>query len=285
MQTETQSEAIRNQVREWKKEGHEVAFVPTMGFLHEGHLSLMRHGKDLCTKVVVSIFVNPTQFGPGEDLDSYPRDTQGDIEKCRTAGVDLVFLPEVVALYPEGAETFVETTRLPQHLCGKKRPGHFRGVTTICTKLFNIVAPDKAIFGEKDFQQVQVIRKMVRDLCMDLEIVTVPTARAADGLALSSRNAYLTPEERLQAPILYRTLVRTRQRVADGETQVASLLKRARADVSAAGGTIDYISIVDNQTLEPAEQITPNSHMLLAVQFGKARLIDNTSLSVSGSQV
>ena len=279
MRTETQSQAIRNQVREWKKEGHQVAFVPTMGFLHEGHLSLMRHGKELCTKVVVSIFVNPTQFGPGEDLDSYPRDTEGDLEKCRAVGVDLVFLPEVDTLYPEGAETFVETTQLPQHLCGEKRPGHFRGVTTICTKLFNIVAPDKAIFGEKDFQQVQVIRKMVRDLCMDLHIVSVTTARAADGLALSSRNAYLTPEERRNAPILYRTLIRTRQRVADGETHVATLLKSAHEEVSSAGGVVDYISIVENQTLEPSKQITPNSHMLLAVQFGKARLIDNASLA------
>ena len=279
MRTETEIQQVREVVEGWRKDGLRVALVPTMGFLHEGHLSLMRKGKESCDKVVVSIFVNPTQFGPGEDLESYPRDTPGDLAKCESVGVDMVFLPEVEALYPKGAETFVETTELPKHLCGKKRPGHFRGVTTVCAKLFNIVNPHVAVFGAKDFQQVQVIRKMVSDLAMNLEIEAVSTARAADGLALSSRNAYLSADERRKAPILYRTLVRTQQRVKDGQRDVSELLAQAKNDIADTGGDIDYISIVDSRTLESLEHVNSYGHMLLAVRFGRARLIDNASLT------
>lgn len=274
------AQSLREQVRTWRQAGDRIAFVPTMGALHEGHLTLIRRGKEIADRVVVSIFVNPTQFGEGEDLEAYPRDEEGDCEKCGSTGADAVFLPSVETLYPPGEETWVITEKLPHHLCGKRRPGHFRGVTTVCTKLFHIVDPDVAVFGSKDFQQVQVIRKMVRDLCMNLTIEAVETVRESDGLARSSRNAYLTEEERRLAPVLYRVLHETREAVRDGKTSSKELISRGISQIEAAGGRIDYLEIVDPETLEAADPVQPDSHMLVAAFFGRARLIDNLTLRV-----
>jgi len=269
---------VRRQVDAWRTAGLKVGFVPTMGFLHEGHLALVERAKMTCDKIVVSIFVNPTQFSPGEDLDSYPRDESGDLKKLREAGTHLVFLPMVETLYPKGEETIVELGNLPNHLCGLRRPGHFRGVATVCTKLFNIVRPHEAVFGTKDFQQVQVLKKMVRDLCMELEIITVETRREVDGLAMSSRNAYLTKEERRNAPILYRCLTRVREQARNGEKNASLLIQQTKEAIEDAGGIIDYIEIVNSEDLESVPVINENSHMLVAAFFGRARLIDNAPL-------
>ena len=271
-------EALRAIHKTWSLSEERIAFVPTMGALHEGHLTLIRRGKEIADRVVVSIFVNPTQFGAGEDLDAYPRDEEGDCQKCEEAGADVVFLPEVETLYPPGEETWVVTERLPNALCGKKRPGHFRGVTTVCTKLFHIVEPHVAIFGSKDFQQVQVIRKMVRDLCMNMEIEAVDTVRESDGLARSSRNAYLTSEERRNAPVLYRVLRESQEAVLRGHRSADELIASAKTQIQQAGGRVDYIEIVDSNTLESIQTIAPPSHMVLAAFFGRARLIDNAPL-------
>ena len=270
--------AVRDRVAQWKKNGETVALVPTMGFLHNGHLSLVKHALELCDRVVVTIYVNPTQFGAGEDLETYPRDLKGDTEKLAGLGTDLIYFPTTEELYPRGAETVVEVTQLPTFLCGKSRPEHFRGVTTICAKLFHIVTPDVAVFGEKDFQQVQIIRKMVRDLCMNLTIDTVPTGREPDGLALSSRNTYLSTDERKRACILYRSLVRAQEAVRGGEKDATLLRNTLITSIETAGGIIDYVEIVNENTLENVGEIGSNSRAILAVQFGPARLIDNAPL-------
>lgn len=262
--------------------GSIIGFVPTMGALHKGHETLIEAASSRCDRVVVSIFVNPTQFGPGEDLDKYPRTFEADLEICKRHGVDLVFSPEPTELYQSGTEalTFVEPPReLVERLCGLSRPGHFRGVATVVAKLFNIVRPDKAFFGEKDFQQLQVVKRMVRDLDIPVEIVPVPTVRDYDGLALSSRNAYLSKEQREIAPRLQAGLVRIGELVRGQERLALSeAIDLVRAELSENGGfNIDYLEVCDCATLEPLAEAPVDRKIviLIAAKLGTVRLIDN----------
>lgn len=262
-----------------KRGGRRIGFVPTMGFLHEGHLSLMREARRRTDVLVVSIFVNPAQFGPGEDLDTYPRDPEKDERLCREVGVDLLFFPDVGEIYPPGFQTYVSLEQLPRGLCGRSRPVFFRGVATVVTKLFNIVQPDVAVFGEKDFQQLAIIRRLVTDLDFPIQIIGGATVREPDGLAMSSRNAYLEAHQREAALSLSRALWRARERVADGAADAREVLREAEASIAAHEGTrIDYIAIVDPGTLEPVATIAGSTRMILAVWVGKTRLIDNMAL-------
>lgn len=262
-----------------RQAGRKIAFVPTMGFLHEGHLSLVRIGRELSDDLVVSIFVNPTQFSPAEDFDAYPRDTERDLALCRKARVDAVFLPQQAQLYPQGYETYVQLERLPGHLCGLSRPLFFRGVATIVTKLFNIIRPHWAVFGEKDYQQLQVIRRMVQDLNMDVTVTAGPTVREPDGLAMSSRNSYLTPSQREAACSLFQALQAAKTSVAAGRRDAQSIRQAAAAGISAHPETeIDYIAICDPTTLEEVAKIEGRVLMALAVKVGTTRLIDNMLL-------
>lgn len=249
-----------------------------MGALHEGHLSLIRLAKRKTDFLVVSIFVNPTQFGPKEDLKKYPRDLEGDSEKCRKGGADLLFVPNVKEIYPQGFATYVNVEGLTQGLCGAWRPGHFRGVATVVCKLLNMVQPDAAVFGQKDAQQAAVIKRMVSDLNLPVNIVIGPIVREPDGLAMSSRNAYLTPEERAQAPALYRSLKLARKMVRQGVRETGEVRRKMKSllELEAPLGKADYIEIVDKETLEPVEKISKNTLLALAVRFPSARLIDNT---------
>jgi pantoate--beta-alanine ligase len=253
-----------------------------MGALHAGHTALIDRARQLAGKrgtVVVSIFVNPTQFGPREDLTRYPRPFAADRKLCAEHGVDMIFHPTAEAMYPDGYSTFVEENSVSGPLCGASRPGHFRGVTTVVLKLFQIVAPAMAVFGLKDFQQCAVIRRMVRDLNLPVRIVPVPTVREGDGLALSSRNRYLTPDERAQAPILRRALLATRAAFAAGETKAATLRKKLVATIQSAPlARLDYAEIVDADSLLPLQTVRRNTVMAVAVFFGKTRLIDNLVL-------
>ena len=260
--------------------GKRIGFVPTMGNLHDGHLSLVRIAKRHSDVVVVSIFVNPTQFGPNEDFAAYPRTFEADCALCAAEGVDLVFYPSVPEMYPEGASVAVTENALSRTLCGAARPGHFNGVCTVVAKLFNLVLPHVAVFGEKDAQQLRVIRRMVRDLRFPVEIVSGPTAREADGLARSSRNQYLTAEQRPQAVCLRRALDEAERRFAAGERDPAALVAAMRAVVAQApAAKIDYIEIVDDETLQPlAGPIARPALAALAVWVGTPRLIDNAVL-------
>jgi pantoate--beta-alanine ligase len=260
--------------------GKRIAFVPTMGYLHRGHVSLLEEGRRRGDALVLSIFVNPTQFGPKEDLARYPRDLPGDLEKAAGAGTDLVYLPEAAAMYPEGYQTYVEVMELEQGLCGDRRPGHFRGVATVVTKLFNAVKPHVAIFGEKDYQQLAVLRRMAADLDLDVEIVGLPIVREADGLALSSRNTYLSPDERARAVALHRGLLAARGAVAAGERDAAALCAVARRVVDAGRPTaVDYLELRDADTLAPLARLERPGVMAMAVFFGATRLIDNMVLN------
>jgi pantoate--beta-alanine ligase len=256
--------------------GATVGMVPTMGALHEGHLSLVRAARAENDVVVVSIFVNPTQFGPNEDLKKYPRDLEGDRAMCQGAGADLIFSPAEGEMYPEGYSTWVEVEGLTDGLCGRSRPGHFRGVCTVVSKLLNICRPDRAYFGEKDVQQLAVITRMVRNLDMRVDVVPCPTVREADGLAMSSRNRRLTPEARAQAPVLYRALSAARDLVLQGERDTATLDSAVRSILAEAPmGEIDYIEIVDAGDLTPVTAVAGECVIALAVKFGDVRLIDN----------
>lgn len=256
-----------------------IALVPTMGYLHEGHASLMIEARKLAPVVVLSIFVNPTQFGVNEDLDSYPRDLERDKRVAEAAGVDVIFFPKAADMYPEGYQSYVNLEELTRHLCGASRPGHFRGVTTVVAKLFNIVAPKVALFGEKDFQQLAVIRRMVRDLNMDLEIVGMPIVREADGLAMSSRNARLAPAERESALCLSRSLAAARRAFAGGERSVEALRRAALSVIEAEpAAQIDYLEFRDQESLEPLEKADERTLLALAVRVGTVRLIDNCVL-------
>ena len=267
-----------------RKAGKTMAFVPTMGYLHEGHLSLMKQGKDAADILVASIFVNPAQFGPGEDLSRYPRDPEKDTRLAETTGVDILFMPETPALYPEGYETYVTQTDLPEHLCGLSRPGHFRGVLTIVAKLFNIVKPHIAVFGEKDYQQLAVIRKMTRDLNFDTEIIGAPTVRESDGLAMSSRNKYLSENDRKSALVLFRCLSEAGRRVAEGETDAGRIIADSETAICAEPDTaIDYIKICHPGTLNDIAVIDQPVVMALAVRVGGTRLIDNLVLFPPGT--
>jgi len=267
-----------------RKEGKTIAFVPTMGYLHEGHLSLVKRGKEAADILVASIFVNPEQFGPDEDLSRYPRDPENDIRLAETAGVDILFMPEAPDLYPEGYETYVVQTDLPEHLCGLSRPVFFRGVMTIVAKLFNIVKPHLAIFGEKDYQQLAVIRKMTRDLNFDTEIIGGPTLRESDGLAMSSRNKYLSEDDRKSARVLYRCLSEAGRRVAEGETIAGRIIAESETAIRAEPDTeIDYIKICHPGTLNDVAVIDQPVVMALAVKVGGTRLIDNLVLFPPGT--
>lgn len=251
-----------------------VGLVPTMGAFHEGHLSLMRRARAESDTVVVSLYVNPTQFGRGEDLSGYPRDFQRDCDLARAEGVDLLFAP--ANLYSPDHATFVDVERLAGTLCGAARPGHFRGVATVVAKLFNLTNPHRAYFGIKDFQQVRVIETMVRDLDFDLDIIRCPIVREPDGLAMSSRNAYLSPEERRAATVLYRSLCNAEALVRDGERNSAAIVRQIRESIAAEPlAKIDYIEAVSPETLESRGQIDGPTLLALAVRFGRARLIDN----------
>lgn len=275
MQVFTTKAAVRDSVRDWRAAGQSVALVPTMGYLHRGHMALVERAKTQAQRVVTSIFVNPLQFGPGEDLATYPRDADRDLAMLRDAGVDGVFLPSVEEVYPPGAQTIVETTELAKMLIGKLRPGHFRGVTTVVTKLFNIVQPDTAVFGEKDYQQLCIIRQMVRDLDMPIRIEGVPTVREEDGLALSSRNVRLTPEDRAASVILSQSLFAAEEMAKSGITAsrlrawvAANIGANPRADLQSA-------DIRDAETLATISgPLQRPAVILLAVRFGKVLLID-----------
>lgn len=266
---QTRSEVLR-------KEGKVIAFVPTMGFLHEGHLALLREGRQLGDDLILSIFVNPTQFGPGEDYESYPKNSENDFKLARYEGVDVVFIPTAKELYGDGFQTYVTLESLPKHLCGVSRPSHFNGVATVVAKLFNIVKPHIAIFGQKDFQQLAIIRQMTMDLNFDIEIRGVQTIREKDGLAMSSRNVYLTPEQRKTALCLYSSLVNSREKIQKGEKKASVLIREITAYITSQAETeVDYISICDPDTLEDVDQIKGPILIALAVKVGKTRLIDN----------
>lgn len=266
-----------------KSQGKTIGLVPTMGFLHEGHLSLVRKAKSVTDIVVVSIFVNPTQFGPGEDFHKYPRAMERDIDVCLKEGVDVIFAPTTEEMYPSPYLTYVNVEGITDRLCGRSRPGHFRGVATVVTKLFNIVAPDKAFFGWKDAQQLIVIKQMVKDLNMRVKVVGLPTVRETDGLAMSSRNKYLSPEERQSATCLYRALLHAKELIEKGERDVGKIVDAMRGIVEKEPlAEIDYIEISDADSLEEISRIKGNVLIALAVKFGNARLIDNMVVSVEG---
>lgn len=276
---------VREHVRQWRKEGLSVGLVPTMGYLHEGHESLIKRAVAENDKVVVSVFVNPMQFGPKEDLASYPRDIDADSRLCEAAGASLIFHPEPEEMYEEGFCSFVDMNGLTNALCGLSRPVHFRGVCTVVNKLFNIVMPDKAYFGEKDAQQLAVVKRMVKDLNMDIEIVGCPIIREADGLAKSSRNTYLSPESRKQAVILSKSVFMAKQMILDGERDVAKV-KKAMIDMinTMPLADIDYVEIVDVNTMKNIDKIEGDILCAIAVNIGgEARLIDNVMLSLSNA--
>lgn len=273
MHTVREMEALSEGCRQ---QGKRVGFVPTMGFFHEGHLALMRYARKHCDQLVVSLFVNPIQFGPREDFREYPRDFERDARLAEEVGVDILFAPEAEDMYPSGFQTYVEVTELSKPLCGAKRPGHFRGVATVVLKLFNIVRPHFAVFGLKDYQQFLVIRQMVRDLNLGLEIHGHPIVREPDGLAMSSRNVYLSPEERRSATCLYQALKLAERRVAEGEDDTTRLIEELSGFISSHPYTrIDYIEFRDPETLAPVSEINGPTLLALAVFVGKARLIDN----------
>lgn len=276
MQVISSVAALRQHLDTQRMAGKRIGLVPTMGFLHDGHLSLVRAARQACDAVVMSIFVNPKQFGPNEDFESYPRDMARDLRLARDGGVDVVFTPEVSEVYPEGFQSQVSVRGLTECLCGASRPGHFDGVTTVVAKLFNMVGPDRAYFGQKDYQQATVIQRMARDLNLPLTIVVCPIVREPDGLAMSSRNAYLSPAERLAAQVLYRALQVAASRIAEGERQ-AQPLAAALRDVIAAEplARIDYVAVCDPQTLAPVEALSETVLVALAVHIGRTRLIDN----------
>ncbi|MFQ5492123.1 MAG: pantoate--beta-alanine ligase [Phycisphaerae bacterium] len=281
METARTSEAMRLRVAAAKQAGLSVGLVPTMGALHAGHRSLVRQAKAECGFVVVSIFVNPTQFGLGEDYQDYPRSPEADLAACREEGVDLVFSPDVDEVYPGQAVTTVRVTGLTEGLCGPHRPGHFDGVCTVVAKLFHMVSPDVAFFGEKDYQQLQVIRRMVADLNMPVQIVGCPTVREPDGLALSSRNALLSATQRRQAAHLYQAMRQAADAVSEGGTQASRLIQQMEAAIREAGPCdIDYVKIVHPDSLMEIEEVTGPARICLAVRIGRARLIDN--LAVAG---
>jgi pantoate--beta-alanine ligase len=263
-----------------RQTGQTIAFVPTMGYFHEGHLALMREGRHNADHVAVSIFVNPTQFGPQEDFDAYPRDLERDLKMAHSAGVDVVFAPERKDLYPDGYDTFINAEKLPRHLCGLSRPGHFRGVLTIVAKLFHIVCPHTAIFGQKDYQQLAIIRQMVKDLNFDIRIIGYPTIREQDGLAMSSRNVRLSASQRISALCLYQSLINAKESVVGGENESNKIIASATTLIQSHPETsIDYIQICDPDTLDDVNIIDRAVLLALAVKVGGTRLIDNMILS------
>ena len=276
MQIATTINEVRTQVKAWKKEGLSVGFVPTMGYLHEGHGSLISRARKENDKVVVSIFVNPMQFGPGEDLESYPRDLEKDSAYCESLGADLIFHPEPSEMYTDGFCSYVDMSVLTEELCGLSRPVHFRGVCTVVSKLFNIVQPDRAYFGQKDAQQLAIIKRMVQDLNMDLEIIGCPIVREEDGLAKSSRNTYLSAEERQAALVLSKAVKLGQELVAAGEKDAKKIVSEMSALIEKEPlARIDYVKAVDGLTMQQIDTVKEPMLVALAVYIGKTRLIDN----------
>ncbi|PKM22579.1 MAG: pantoate--beta-alanine ligase [Gammaproteobacteria bacterium HGW-Gammaproteobacteria-14] len=275
---------VRQQVRDWRQAGLTVGFVPTMGNLHAGHISLISEARRHADRVVASIFVNPTQFGPSEDFDSYPRTLATDSEQLSAAHCDLLFAPSVDEMYPEKNRTWVDVDDLGDHLCGASRPGHFRGVSTVVSKLFNIVLPDIACFGEKDFQQLAIIRRMAQDLFFPVRIIGVATAREANGLAMSSRNGYLSETQKQQAGAIWATLSALKTAISRGERDYPALVQQGTEKLSQAGFSVDYLTISNADTLAPAA--LPDSRLVIAVaaRLGTTRLIDNVTLSIARDQ-
>lgn len=274
---------VRDQVRQWRREGLTVGLVPTMGYLHEGHGSLVGKAAEDCDRVVASVFVNPTQFAPGEDLASYPRDFERDCEILKKQGCSMVFHPSVDEMYPDGngkTDTYIEILNdMPKQLCGRTRPNHFRGVCTVVGKLFNIVLPDKAYFGEKDAQQLAIIRRMVRDLSYGIEIVGCPIVREPDGLAKSSRNIHLKHDERKAAAVLYRSLKIAEEMASDGEKSSKAVTDAVRAEIEKEPlAEVEYVSAVDSLSMEPVETVGKGTLIAIAVRIGQTRLIDNCVL-------
>lgn len=278
MQTIRTLNALRAATATWRKAGERIALVPTMGALHEGHLTLVREARRVADHVIVSIFVNPTQFGPNEDLDAYPRQEAADAALLVAEGVALLWAPDVAIMYPDGHATKVSVGGLDSHLCGAARPGHFDGVATVVAKLFNQVAPHVALFGEKDWQQLAIIRRMARDLDFELDIIGVPTVREGDGLALSSRNAYLTADERAAASALPRTLSEAARAIAGGAAIAETLANAGDALIKAGFAAIDYLDLRDGITLESLDAPADTARLFVAARIGKTRLIDNISL-------
>lgn len=274
--------ALGNALNKMRAAGQTIGFVPTMGYLHKGHLSLMQRAKQENDMVVVSVFVNPTQFGPNEDLDAYPRNARGDQDMMRAEKVDLAYFPDVAQLYPDGFVTYVEVQGpMTGVLCGTSRPSHFRGVTTIVAKLFHLVAPDRAYFGQKDAQQVAVIQQMVRDLNFGLEVVVCPTVREPDGLALSSRNKYLSPHHRSDAVVLSQALFDAQAAITNGERKADAVIRQIEARLQAVPDlVIDYVAIVNARTLMDVESLSGEILVALAVKLGNTRLIDNIRVKV-----
>ncbi len=267
---------LREQLASVRKQDDTIGLVPTMGALHAGHAKLIERARDECDWVVVSIFVNPLQFGPGEDYQSYPRNRQSDLELCSRLGVQTVFAPSPAIMYPEKQRTFVEVEGVRQYLCGPRRPGHFRGVATVVLKLFNIVQPDRAYFGEKDAQQLKMIERMSRDLNLPIRIVSVPTVREDDGLAVSSRNRYLRPEHRRAAGILYKALCAARARMENGDTDPAGVRESALKVLAGEPEVeVEYLEIVDPEEMCPVERIRGPVRVAAAIRIGSTRLIDN----------
>jgi pantoate--beta-alanine ligase len=274
--------ALRSQCRQWRKHGERIALVPTMGFLHDGHMSLIDHARQRADRLVVSVFVNPTQFGPNEDLDRYPRDLPRDMRLAEAHGAAAVFAPEPRAIYHPDHATWVEVPEMAKLLCGASRPGHFRGVCTVVLKLLNLVQPDLAVFGQKDWQQLAILKRMARDLDLDAELVGMPIFREADGLAMSSRNVYLTPEERAKVPAIRQGLLLVQERVLAGErdaTALGLLFEKHLAEKLPEART-DYASFVHPESISPVARINAATLFAVAVFIGKVRLIDNILLEV-----
>jgi pantoate--beta-alanine ligase len=278
MQRVSESRIFQDMCLDWRAKGLRIALVPTMGFFHQGHLSLMRRATTLADRVVVSLFVNPAQFGPGEDLEAYPRDTESDSRKAAEAGVDLFFMPNSEDIYAPDHSTWVRVDQVSEGLCGASRPGHFQGVATVVCKLFWLCLPHVAVFGQKDWQQLAVIRRMVRDLKIPVRIVGHPTVRESDGLAMSSRNSYLTPEERAQAPWLHAGLAMVRDKylrgdVADTDQVLEELGVFYRKHIPL--GDLEYAHCVDKDSIRPVDTLSENTVLAVALRLGRARLIDN----------
>ncbi|MCX8641760.1 MULTISPECIES: pantoate--beta-alanine ligase [unclassified Gilliamella] len=276
MKVITTIDEVRDQVKAWRNNGESIGLVPTMGYLHEGHQSLMASAKKDNQRVIVTIFVNPMQFGPKEDLASYPRDLERDKKACQQMGVDLIFCPSADEIYDANFNSYVNVNGLTDALCGKKRPGHFKGVCTVVTKLFNITQPDRAYFGQKDAQQLAVIQRMVQDFNIPIEIIGCPIVRESDGLAKSSRNSYLSDNERKAAVCLYQSIELANTMIAQGERSVATILSAMQLLIEQQSlAKIDYIEFVDLSSLKPVSQLTQDTLCALAVYIGKTRLIDN----------
>lgn len=279
MEILTTREAVREWLKPHREKGRSIGLVPTMGYLHEGHLSLMRRCRSENDVQVATIFVNPTQFGPNEDLDRYPRDPEGDARKCQAAGVDVLFIPEMNQVYGPGFQTYVTVEEISGPLCGASRPGHFRGVATVVLKLFNMVRPSSAYFGRKDYQQLLVIQTMTRDLDLEIRIVGCDTVREPDGLAMSSRNAYLSSDQRKQAVCLYDALIQAKTLFRNGEKEGSTFLEKMRKRVTSEPSTeVDYLRLVHPETLEDLDTVEDKALGIMAVKIGKTRLIDNMLL-------